>query len=219
MDWVTHEGSSYACINKDGAPAGTPPADTGCWALLAQRGDMGLTGEQGPQGEQGPEGPPGSSGIGFINAFGGSVVPAKHLLCDGSEIGRSEYPELFAAIGTTWGEGDGVETFNLPDLRDYFLRGAGGANAAALGAAQTDAMRNFTGYFGIRVFYGNGGTAVADGGIFYTNGLVGGNANNIAAANDMRQCMRIDLNPARRVPTAAENRPMNKAVNFCICYE
>lgn len=36
---------------------------------------------------------------------------------------RADYPNLYAAIGTTWGAGDNVTTFNLPDLRGEFLRG------------------------------------------------------------------------------------------------
>lgn len=39
-----------------------------------------------------------------------------HLLCDGSEIGRTDFPQLFEAIGTTWGVGDGTTTFNIPNL-------------------------------------------------------------------------------------------------------
>lgn len=39
-----------------------------------------------------------------------------HLLCDGSEVARLSFPQLFAEIGTQWGEGDGETTFNLPNL-------------------------------------------------------------------------------------------------------
>lgn len=39
-----------------------------------------------------------------------------HLLCDGSEVSRAAFPQLFAEIGTTWGAGDGSTTFNIPDL-------------------------------------------------------------------------------------------------------
>lgn len=44
------------------------------------------------------------------------------LFCDGREISRADYPELFEAIGTTYGEGDGTTTFNIPDRRGYFGR-------------------------------------------------------------------------------------------------
>lgn len=44
----------------------------------------------------------------------GAAVPDGYLLCDGSELSRTLYPELFAVIGTTYGEGDGETTFNIP---------------------------------------------------------------------------------------------------------
>lgn len=51
---------------------------------------------------------------GFMQAYGGSSIPSGWLECDGSAISRSTYPELFAAIGTKYGIGDGSTTFNLP---------------------------------------------------------------------------------------------------------
>jgi microcystin-dependent protein len=85
-------------------------------------------GPQGPQGQQGPQGPPGPTGglpIGFIGMFGGTVAPADWLLCDGSAVPRGAYPLLFSVIGTTWGAGDGVNTFNVPDMRGRVGVGAG----------------------------------------------------------------------------------------------
>lgn len=77
--------------------------------------------------------------IGFAKPFGGTVIPPGYLYCDGSEVGRQAYDKLFAAIGTTWGEGDGVETFNIPDLRGIFVRCDGGENNAPMGERQEDA--------------------------------------------------------------------------------
>lgn len=51
--------------------------------------------------------------------------PAGWLLCDGSAVSRSTYANLFAAIGTTYGSGDGTSTFNVPDLRGRVPVGAG----------------------------------------------------------------------------------------------
>jgi microcystin-dependent protein len=62
--------------------------------------------------------PPGS-----ILPFGGTNVPSEFLLCDGTTVSRTTYARLYAAIGSAWGAGDGYNTFNLPDLRGYFLRG------------------------------------------------------------------------------------------------
>lgn len=54
--------------------------------------------------------------IGNIIAYTGLSVPSGYLVCDGSAVGREEYPELFAVIGTNYGSGDGLTTFNLPNL-------------------------------------------------------------------------------------------------------
>lgn len=53
-----------------------------------------------------------------------TYAPAGWLIADGRPVSRSTYADLFAAIGTTWGAGDGATTFNLPDLRRRFTRGA-----------------------------------------------------------------------------------------------
>lgn len=43
-------------------------------------------------------------------------APAGWLLAHGGSVGRRTYAELFRAIGETYGAGDGVTTFDLPDL-------------------------------------------------------------------------------------------------------
>lgn len=60
---------------------------------------------------------------GAIVDFGAPTVPAGWLPCDGRAVLRAQYPALFAYIGTTWGAGDNVTTFNLPELRGEFRRG------------------------------------------------------------------------------------------------
>jgi microcystin-dependent protein len=66
--------------------------------------------------------------VGAILAYGGPIYqPALEkegwMLCDGRELSRKEYFELFDRIGELWGSGNNVGTFNIPDLRGYFLRG------------------------------------------------------------------------------------------------
>jgi microcystin-dependent protein len=63
--------------------------------------------------------------------FDASTTPEQGFLpCDGSAVDRTTYADLFSAIGTQWGAGDGSKTFNLPDLRGLFVRGVDdGANA------------------------------------------------------------------------------------------
>jgi microcystin-dependent protein len=53
---------------------------------------------------------------GQIIVTAGKQAPPYTLLCNGAAISRAQYAELFAAIGTTYGAGDGVTTFNLPSL-------------------------------------------------------------------------------------------------------
>lgn len=66
---------------------------------------------------------------GAIVAYGGSTAPDGWLLCDGSAVSRTTYADLFAVLGTAHGAGDGTTTFNLPDLRDRFVRGKGASSA------------------------------------------------------------------------------------------
>ena len=54
--------------------------------------------------------------IGSITPYSGISTPSNWLLCDGREISREVYSQLFAVIGTSYGAGDGSTTFNLPDL-------------------------------------------------------------------------------------------------------
>lgn len=63
--------------------------------------------------------------IGSIIPFGSSTIPSGYLLCNGQAVSRTTYSELFAAIGTAFGEGDGSTTFNVPDLREATTKGAG----------------------------------------------------------------------------------------------
>jgi len=54
---------------------------------------------------------------GVIHQYAGSSAPSGYLLCDGSDVSRSDYANLFAAIGTAYGAGDGSTTFGIPDFR------------------------------------------------------------------------------------------------------
>jgi len=62
---------------------------------------------------------------GMIVGFAGPSLPAGWLDCDGAAVSRVFYSELFAVIGVTWGPGDGVNTFNVPDLRGRTILGVG----------------------------------------------------------------------------------------------
>lgn len=60
---------------------------------------------------------------GAVMAFASSLPPSGWLRANGIAVSRSTYADLYAAIGTTFGVGDGVSSFNLPDLRGEFVRG------------------------------------------------------------------------------------------------
>lgn len=95
---------------------------------------------------------------GMLAPYAGSTAPAGWLLCNGQAVSRTTYAALFAAIGTTHGNGNGTSTFNVPDLRGRTVAGkddmggtaanrltsaASGVDGATLGAgggAQTHTL-------------------------------------------------------------------------------
>lgn len=60
---------------------------------------------------------------GEVTFFAMSGAPAGYMKANGAAVSRTTYAALFAAIGTTFGVGDGISTFNLPDMRGEFPRG------------------------------------------------------------------------------------------------
>ena len=66
---------------------------------------------------------PASVPTGSVFMMATTTVPSGYRECDGSAVSRTTFADLFTAIGTTWGAGDGSTTFNLPDLRGEFVRG------------------------------------------------------------------------------------------------
>lgn len=63
--------------------------------------------------------------VGTILSTGCSIAPAGYLMCDGKEYSRELFADLFNAIGTKYGAGDGETTFNVPDGRECNLVGVG----------------------------------------------------------------------------------------------
>lgn len=152
--------------------------------------------------------------VGTIITYPVSSIPTHCLECNGATISRETYPELFSAIGTTYGAGDGSTTFKIPDFRDCFLRGANGTNAEAIGTAQGDAIRNITAGLFTNHSLGLFNTDGASGAITLNSDLrptVPGTAGTYASG--------FNFDASLVVPTAVENRPVNFAVKFCIVYE
>jgi len=94
-------------------------------------------------------------------------APAGWLLCNGQSVSRTTYSDLFAAIETNFGSGDGATTFNVPDMRGRFLRGwdngagrdpdrgsrpvmtAGGNSGDNIGSIQADEIKSHWHYLGV----------------------------------------------------------------------
>lgn len=72
---------------------------------------------------------------GMMMPFAGNAAPSGWLQCDGAAVSRTTYTDLFTAIGTTWGAGDGSTTFNVPDMRRRTAVGSGGSGSSELGNA------------------------------------------------------------------------------------
>lgn len=97
---------------------------------------------------QGPQGDPGPNVVGMVAFFAMASAPVGWLVCDGAAVSRAAYAALFAVIGEVFGPGDGVETFNLPDLRGEFLRGWDGGRGVdgdrGFGTVQADEIKEHT---------------------------------------------------------------------------
>ena len=140
--------------------------------------------------------------VGEVAFFARQSPPSGWLKANGAVLSRTTYAELFAAIGTTFGAGDGRTTFNLPDLRGEFLRGLDdGRNidgGRRLGTAQGDAIKTHTITVPNSGFEGN-----VQGTWFYAES---GNGNNNQRENT------ITYNGEN------ETRPRNIALLACIKY-
>ncbi|MBR2140274.1 MAG: tail fiber protein, partial [Phascolarctobacterium sp.] len=62
--------------------------------------------------------------VGTIIAYAANQNPEGYILCNGANVSRTTYADLFAVIGTTYGAGDGSTTFTLPNLIDRFIEGS-----------------------------------------------------------------------------------------------
>ena len=63
--------------------------------------------------------------VGVIQSFGGSAIPTGWLLCDGAEVLKTDYAELYAVIGDAFGTASVNTKFVLPDLREATTKGVG----------------------------------------------------------------------------------------------
>lgn len=148
---------------------------------------------------------------GAVQAFAMGVAPAGWLKCYGQNVSRTVYASLFAAIGTTWGSGDGSTTFTLPEMRGEFLRGWDDARGAdpgrAMASSQLDAIQNILAEIS---FVSGGGQAGA--GAFAADGASRDRIDSGVSGT----APGFTFNASRIVRTADQTRPRNVAVLWCI---
>lgn len=82
--------------------------------------------------------------VGTILYYSGSDIPEGWKKCNGEAISREVYSELFEVIGTRYGSGDGVNTFNLPDFRERVAVGYAGDGAFDLGSSGGEKTHTLT---------------------------------------------------------------------------
>lgn len=143
-----------------------------------------------------PAPPPPSAQTGAVMCFAFNAAPTGWLEADGSQVSRTTYADLFAAIGVTFGVGDGVTTFTLPDLRAEFVRGwddGRGVDAGRVfGTAQSELVGPHTHDVGITAATSPGGPSITEVSFSQTGTQATSN------------------------PAGAETRPRNVALLYCI---
>lgn len=85
--------------------------------------------------------------VGAVLPFATLTPPSGWIHCNGAELSRSLYGNLFSVIGVNFGSGNGTTTFNLPDLRGEFIRGLDSGRGVdvsrPLGSSQSHEWKSF----------------------------------------------------------------------------
>lgn len=148
--------------------------------------------------------------VGDIKASARSANHGSWILCNGQAISRTTYAKLFSIIGTNFGQGDGVNTFNVPDYRGKFLRGLGGDSASNMYATQAEGLPNITG--SINAMYRIGGPS----GAFYQSG---GGSTRHSGSSHTPEGDYFQFNASRSSSIYGKSShvtPINMAVNYFI---
>lgn len=81
---------------------------------------------------------------GSVMQYAGAVAPSGWLICDGTNVNRSTYADLFAVVGTTYGAGDGSTTFGLPNLKGKVIVGLDGTQTEFNQLGETGGQNSVT---------------------------------------------------------------------------
>ena len=151
---------------------------------------------------------------GAVMPFAMNSAPSGWLAANGAAVSRATFSTLFVAIGTTYGTGDGSTTFNLPDLRGYFVRGAGtntdGTASGTFGQKQGDAYPSHN--HGFSDYYQSTGALVTaapkiqDGGDNTYSVVIGGGGESGSHTTGVTD----------HQGSGTETRPDNIALLYCI---
>lgn len=153
---------------------------------------------------------------GTVLPFAAATPAEGYLSCDGLAVSRQTYKKLFQVIGTSFGEGDGSTTFNVPDFRGRFLRGwdngagndpdrgsrtamaTGGAAGDNVGSVQGDQFESHSHSFRFNTAHGSSGGRTYPS-MSGTDNSISETRNTLTSGN-------------------SETRPKNANVNFIIKY-
>lgn len=152
---------------------------------------------------------------GFVAAWPGNTPPDGWLVCNGAAISRTTYADLFAAIGTTFGSGDGSTTFQLPDFQGDFLRGYLSGTSAAIGSRQAEGLPNISGYISYLLMGEDG--QKSDGALSATL-QVGNRLTNAGTGSAWKQLNFSAKNSNAIYGANSHVTPRNNAVKWCIKY-
>lgn len=84
--------------------------------------------------------------VGTIISYTSNIVPAGFLICDGSEVSKNTYSDLYKVVGDKFGTATDNTKFKLPDLRDKFVQGANDNVGTSKDAGLPNITGNFTAY-------------------------------------------------------------------------
>lgn len=147
-----------------------------------------------------------------------AVAPVGFLKANGAAVSRATYAALFAAIGTTYGPGDDVTTFNLPDLRGEFLRGLDDGRAVDADRILGSAQSSQVGQHNLPVRTSDYGAATAAIWFSSKTALAGGVATGNSDSWEGYGDLGTETDHSNTVLPGQETRPRNIALLACIKY-